>query len=190
MSTQLNGIKLMVDEHVLIKRMLKVLRNASYMAIQTGGINYDDFAEMIDFVRSYADRHHHGKEELLLFNEMVAHGGPAAEKLVTHGMLVEHDLGRLHMAELEKALKAHQEGDLESIVDIVANAVSYTHLLHRHIDKEDGVVYPFAERSLDPALLSEIDKSCEAFEKEAEEKGVQAHYTEVVEKLESKYLLK
>lgn len=189
MNTQLNGIQLMVEEHVLIKRMLNVLRNASYMAIQTGGINYDDFAEMIDFVRSYADRHHHGKEEQLLFNEMVAHGGPAAEKLVTHGMLVEHDLGRLHMAELEKALKSHREGNQVAIVDIVANAVSYSQLLNRHIDKEDGVVYPFAERSLDAALLSEIDKKCEAFEKEGEEKGIQAHYAKVVEKLEAKYAL-
>ncbi len=184
----MNGIELMVEEHKLIKRMLEILRKASYKAILTSEISYDDFADMIDFVRKYADDHHHGKEEHFLFNEMVKHGGPAAEKLVTHGMLVEHDLGRLHMAELEKALALHREGNAESIVDIIANAVSYTHLLHRHIDKEDGVVYPFAERSLDRALLTSINASCEDFEKGQEEKGIPKKYTEMVERLEVKYM--
>lgn len=184
----MNGIALMVEEHILIKRMLLVLRKASYKAILTSEISYDDFAEMIDFVRSYADQHHHGKEENFLFNEMVKHGGPAAEKLVNHGMLVEHDLGRLHMAELEKALILHREGNAEAIVDIVANAVSYTHLLHRHIDKEDQVVYPFAERSLDETLIDEINASCEAFEKEQALKGITEKYVEMVENFEAKYL--
>ncbi|HAS73626.1 MAG TPA: hemerythrin [Clostridiales bacterium UBA8960] len=184
----MNGIALMVEEHVLIKRMLTVLRKASYKAILTSEVNYDDFAEMIDFVRSYADHHHHGKEEHFLFSEMVKHGGPAAEKLVNHGMMVEHDLGRLHMAELEKALLLHREGNAESVVDIVANAVSYTHLLHRHIDKEDQVVYPFAERALDKGLIESINTSCEAFEKEQEIKGVAQKYMAMVEKFESKYI--
>ena len=73
-------------------------------------------------------------------------------------------------------------------MDIVANAVSYTHLLHRHIDKEDGVVYPFAERSLDRALLTSINASCEDFEKGQEEKGIPKKYTEMVERLEAKYM--
>lgn len=184
----MNGIALMVEEHKLIKRMLGILRKASYKAILTSEISYDDFADMIDFVRKYADDHHHGKEEHFLFNEMVNHGGPAAEKLVTHGMLVEHDLGRLHMAELEKALALHREGNAESIVDIVANAVSYTHLLHRHIDKEDGVVFPFAERTLAEDLLSGINASCEDFEKTQEEKGITKKYVEMVEKFEAKYI--
>jgi len=184
----MNGIVLMVDEHKWIKRMLTVLRKASFKAIETGEINYADFADMIEFVRRYADDHHHGKEEQLLFNEMVAHSGPAAEKLVTHGMLVEHDLGRLHMAGLEAALKAHEAGDRESVVDIIANAVSYTHLLHRHIDKEDGVVYPFAERTLDAKILEGINARCEAFEKEQMTKGIQKKYEDMVERLEKRYL--
>lgn len=184
----MNGIELMVEEHVLIKRMLQIVRKACFRALETGRINYDDFAEMIDFVRSYADHHHHGKEENFLFDEMVKHAGPAAEKLVTHGMLVEHDLGRLHMSQLDAALLAHKEGDKEAILDIVANAISYTHLLHRHIDKEDAVVYPFAERTLNRTILDAIDSDCEAFEQEQTAKGIQVKYTEMVEKFEAKYL--
>ncbi len=184
----MNGIELMVDEHKAIKRMLAVVRSACFGVMQGHEINYDDFATMIDFVRGYADAHHHGKEEQLLFNRMVEELGPAAQKLVTHGMLVEHDLGRLHMAELEKALIAVKEGHEEAKLDVIANAISYTHLLTRHIDKEDGVVYPFAERSFTPEVLEAINKDCETFEKEQTSNGVQAKYIENLVILESKYM--
>jgi len=184
----MNGIELMVEEHILIKRMLNIVRKACFRALDTGSINYDDFAEMIDFVRTYADHHHHGKEENYLFEEMVKHAGPAAEKLVTHGMLVEHDLGRLHMSGLDAALLAYKAGDKEAILDVVANAISYTHLLHRHIDKEDAVVYPFAQRALDASILEAIDASCDAFEQAQTTRGIQSKYHEMVERLELKYL--
>ncbi|HAS73434.1 MAG TPA: hemerythrin [Clostridiales bacterium UBA8960] len=184
----MNGIELMVDEHKAIKRMLSVVRKACYGVMQGQEINYDDFATMIDFIRGYADAHHHGKEEQLLFNRMVDELGPAAQKLVTHGMLVEHDLGRLHMAELEKALIAVKGGNEEAKLDVIANAISYTHLLIRHIDKEDGVVYPFAERSFTPEVLEAINKDCETFEKKQTANGVQAKYIENLVILESKYI--
>ena len=36
-------------------------------------INYEDFDKMIDFIRNYSDGHHHGKEEKILFSEIVEH---------------------------------------------------------------------------------------------------------------------
>jgi len=93
----MNGINLMVEEHKYIKRMLVVLRKASYGILQGKEVSFEDFEKMIDFVRSYADNHHHGKEEKILFNRMVSEIGGPAEKLVNLGMLVEHDLGRLFM---------------------------------------------------------------------------------------------
>lgn len=184
----MNGIKLMVEEHVLIKRMLAIVRKACYKAIKTSELDYDDFEAMMDFIKHYADDHHHGKEEKLLFNKMVEHAGPAAEKLVTHGMLVEHDLGRLHMTELRKALAAYRSGEDEAILDVIAHAVSYTHLLHRHIDKEDQVVYPFAERTLAPGLIEDLNRECVHFEAKQNTLGVQDKYLEVVERLERIYL--
>ncbi|AHM57581.1 hemerythrin HHE cation binding domain protein (plasmid) [Peptoclostridium acidaminophilum DSM 3953] len=184
----MDGIKLMVDEHVYIKRMLLVLRKASYAVMQGAQIDYDDFGKMIDFVRGYADRHHHGKEEKLLFNRMVDEIGGAAEKLVKSGMLVEHDLGRLHMNELEAALERVKAGDDESKLDVIANAVSYTHLLHRHIDKEDAVVYPFAQRQLSSDTLETINSECESFEKQMESEGVQGRYIALLKEMEGKYL--
>lgn len=183
----MDGINLMVDEHKFIKRMLEVIRKACIGIMNGKDIDYADFDKMIDFIRNYADNHHHGKEEKILFNKMIDEIGGAAEKLVRFGMLVEHDLGRLFMKNLEESLLAVRNGDEDAKVDVIANAVSYTHLLYRHIYKEDNVAYPFAKRELSSETLKKIDSECDNFEKDMEKSGVQDKYIESLEFLERKY---
>lgn len=183
----MNSIDLMVEEHKYASRMLKVIRNACYTILKGREIDYDDFGKMIDFVRSYIDKHHHGKEEKFLFKEMQNHLGKVADNLITHGMLVEHDLGRLYMSELEEALKRVKNGDEESKLDVISNAVGYTQLLTRHIAKEDQVVYNFGAKNLPSEIMDEINQKAEAFEQEAKEKGTQAYYKTMLEELETKY---
>lgn len=183
----MDGIVLMVEEHKYIKRMLEVIRKACLDVMDNKEIIYSDFEKMIDFVRSYADRHHHGKEEKILFNRMVDEIGGAAEKLVKFGMLVEHDLGRLYMSSLEEALQKVKEGDREARLDVIANAISYTQLLTRHIDKEDNVAYPFAKRSLSQETIGKINSECEKFEKDMEDEKVQEKYIGILIDLERKY---
>jgi hemerythrin-like domain-containing protein len=185
----MKGIELLVEEHKLIKRMLVVVRKACVGVMKGDDINYEDFGNIIDFIRNYADRHHHGKEEKLLFNRMVSEIGGPAEKLVKHGMLVEHDLGRQFIMGLEEALAEVKGGKDEARLDVIANAVSYTHLLFRHIDKEDDVAYPFAQRLLREETLSSFDKDTLEFEEQTMKEGIQNKYMEVLESLERKYLV-
>lgn len=183
----MDSIKLMMEEHQYILRMLAVVRNACYGILKGSEINYEDFDEMIDFIRNYADAHHHGKEEKLLFHEMVTHLGPLGNKLITHGMLVEHDSGRLFIQELRDALNRVKSGDDESRLDVIANAISYTHLLRRHIEKEDTVVYTFAQRQLSPEIMDQVNRDTAEFEKAALEKDTKNYYEQLVAKLEEKY---
>ena len=116
---------------------------------------------------------------------MVENIGETAEKVVNQGMLVEHDLGRLYVRNLIEALDKVKNGDLESKLDVIANAISYTHLLTRHIDKEDRVIYKFAERELDEEVLEFINIECGNFENK--NKDVKDKYLLILEKLEKKY---
>lgn len=184
----MDSIELMVHEHTYIKRMLEVVRKACLKVLFQDEMDFEDFAKMIEFVRKYADAHHHGKEEKLLFNRMVSEIGGAAEKLVNNGMLVEHDMGRYYIQELEQALEKVKSGDNDAKLDVIANAMGYANLLKRHIDKEDNVVYTFAKRTLKPETMKEIDMQCEEFEKETAEKGIQNKYILLLEELENKYL--
>ena len=145
---KLKAIDIMMMEHKNILRMLQVTRKYCLKILKNEPVDYQDFYKIIDFVRNYADKHHHGKEEIMLFNRMSEELGSAAEKLVKHGMLVEYDLGRLHMSDLEEALKKLESGDEEAKLDIIAAAMGYVNLLKRHIHKEDNVVFKFAENNL------------------------------------------
>lgn len=175
-------------EHKNIVRMLNVVRAANYKILQGDEIQYEDFEKMIDFISNYADIHHHGKEEKYLFHEMVGHLGRMGTNLITHGMLVEHDYGRLYVSELKAALERVKAGDEESKLDVISNAVGYANHLGRHIKKEDTVVYTFAEKQLSKEVLELVNDQTEEFEKEAEQRGIQRHYLALLEELEQKYL--
>ncbi|WFR59569.1 hemerythrin domain-containing protein [Anaerocolumna sp. AGMB13025] len=183
----MNSIDLMVNEHKYIMRMLKVVRKACYLILKGQDIDYEDFNQIIDFIRNYADMHHHGKEEKFLFKEMQSHLGGIGDNLVTHGMLVEHDLGRLYISDLDDALKRVKSGEEESKLDVISNAVSYTHLLTRHIEKEDAVVYTYGGKNLPEHILNDINQKSELFEKEAKGQGIQDKYIKILEGLENKY---
>ena len=183
----MNAIDLMKDEHKYIKRMLKVVRKASFEVLQGKELNYDDFYLIIDFIRNFADAHHHKKEEDILFSKMVEELGPLGEKTVKHGMLVEHDFGRLYMQSLDAALKSLKAGEEEAKLDVIANAISYTHLLTRHIDKEDNVIYSFAARELKEDTMKKVDVECQEFETINNE--IRGKYIEILEELEKKYIV-
>jgi hemerythrin-like domain-containing protein len=184
----MDAIELMVHEHTYIKRMLKVIRAMCVKVLNNEEVDYSDFHRVIDFVRSYADKHHHGKEEDVLFKKMGDELGERIAKGPIAGMFVEHDLGRLYMANLEAALGNYKNGDKDARVDIIANAVSYTDLLNRHIDKEDSTIYTFARRALNNSALEDIEEKCRAVENKATETGVQEKYIGLVDEFEKKYL--
>lgn len=184
----MNSIALMIEEHEMIRRMLQVMRKACVRIMQGEAICYEDFDQMIDFVRNYADAHHHGKEEKFLFKAMEDHLGALGQKLIRNGMLVEHDLGRLYMSDLKEALESVKAGNEESKVDVIAHAVGYTHLLERHITKENEVVYTFGEKRLSQEVLNKVNEQTKLFEEEAKENNIQATYITLLETLEKKYL--
>lgn len=183
----MDAIELMKEEHKNIKRGLVVIRKMCISILDTGNIDYYDFNQIIDFIKNYADKHHHGKEEVVLFKKMEEHIGEIV-KAPLSGMLIEHDLGRLFINNLETSIKKVKEGSQDARVDVIANAIGYADLLTRHIDKEDNAIYNFARRSLSDAVLLEIQNKCMEVEEKASENQTQNNYMETLGKLESKWV--
>ena len=183
------GVEILVEEHENIKRMAKVMRAASLHVLSGGDLIVEDFNLMKEFVRKYADQHHHKKEEDILFNYMKKELGKIAENLITHGMLVEHDLGRLHMSELEKALCSYEASpNEEAKLDVIVNCTAYTYLIQRHIEKENAVVFTYGEKNLSEDSRRLVDEKTRAMEDEAVNQGVQNKYLTLLVELEKKYL--
>ena len=159
------GTDLLVAEHQNILKFVGIMKSSCKDILDGKAVDIDKFRQYINFARNYADKHHHGKEEEILFKIMVDELPPVAEKLIRQGMLVEHDLGRLFMTNLEAALDNYEKSQDDIYkLDIIANAVGYGDLLARHIEKEDKVVYTFAARELSDDLKKRVDEETRAFE--------------------------
>lgn len=184
----MNSIDLMVQEHKNILSLVTVIHNACCRILEGDPVEVNDFRNMITFARTYADQHHHGKEEQILFREMMERLGSAAVKLIQHGMLVEHDMGRFHLGELESALARYESApNTLDKLEILVNAGAWANLLQRHIEKEDNVVYTFAGRSLTNDVLQNINSEVELFERQAGEKGIQETALNLLKQLTEKY---
>ena len=179
--------EVMVKQHANISRMLKVIKEICCGILEGAEIDQKEFAEILDFIRRYADGYHHRREELVLFPEMVDHLEEVASIIIKHGMLVEHDLVRAHVRALDEALKLYaQEPKTEYKLQILTEAMAYANRLQQHVEKENNVVYPLADRGLSDDIKNKIDTT--VHEMEAEEgpdfaKG----YLALLDRLEKKY---
>jgi hemerythrin-like domain-containing protein len=56
--------KALVDEHRLILRMIALLEKNAPKTAEGSYLNWQFYLDGIDFIRQYADRFHHAKEEV------------------------------------------------------------------------------------------------------------------------------
>ena len=183
------GVEVLVKEHDNIMRLAKVMRKASLAILEGREVCVNDFYDMVDFVRNYADKHHHGKEEDILFLYMREELGKVGENLIQHGMLVEHDLGRLHIKQLYEALQEYRQSQSAMAkLDIITNAVSYSDLIKRHIAKENEVVFIYGEKNISEDSRNKVNMLTKEMEDKAEIEGIQRKYIELLEHLENSYL--
>lgn len=184
----MKSVDILVKEHDNILAFLGAVNNACLYVIEGQEPDTGDFRKMIDFVRTYADGHHHGKEEKFLFDHMIKELGKIGKNLITHGMMVEHDLGRLYMSDLEKALDSYDEKpSTQAKLGIVANAAGYASLLERHIEKENTLVFRYAQKNLSKESIEKVNEDSDRFEEKALAEGVVDKYMELLEEMTTKY---
>lgn len=151
----MNAIGQMRDEHCAIKEMLKVL-GVLCERMENGEVtNPEDGKSIVEFLRIYADRFHHEKEEQLIFPLLEKLGVPKAGGPVEI-MLEDHALGRADLRAMSEALESFSAGDREAIASFARSARSYIHLLTEHIKTEDDAIFDMAEMRLSAAQLDQL----------------------------------
>jgi len=159
-------IEILKQEHEEILRFIGRLRKQCIDFMEEDTMDMKEFRRAVEFIRMYADKRHHQKEEQILFTAMAENLGSAAVKLVQNGMLVEHDLARLSVDGLEKALNAYENDPCpENKLDILANATGYYYLLKRHAEKENEIVFPFAQRGLTADQMKKLNAAAVEYER-------------------------
>jgi hemerythrin-like domain-containing protein len=147
--------QVMVQEHQLILRMIALVEANTQLLAEGRFDDYQFYLDAVDFIRNYADRFHHAKEEDTLFTALIANGMPAKSSPI-EAMLIEHDQGRAFVKALEEGARRALEGAADQAAVIVENARGYAELLRGHIQKEDAILYPLAERILPEAVRPDM----------------------------------
>jgi hemerythrin-like domain-containing protein len=163
--------QLLMAEHELILEALDALEK-KVAAIRAGTApDRAFFDKAVAFLRDFADKCHHGKEENLLFKRMAERGFPVQGGPIAV-MLSEHEAGRAFIRGIADGA-AKLGTDPAAAKQIAENARGYIDLLRAHIGKENNVLFPMADRALGPEDQAYLAKEFERFE--AEETGTGVH---------------
>ena len=101
-------------EHRLIERMLEVMKRELEAIKASSQVDHDLIAQMVDFIRMYADRCHHGKEEGILFREAGKKDLSAEHQTILKELVDEHAWARGVTGMLVGANEKHRQGDREA----------------------------------------------------------------------------
>jgi hemerythrin-like domain-containing protein len=145
----------LVNEHKLILRMITLLEQNAPRTVDGTYSNWQFYLDGVDFIRNYADRFHHAKEEDVLFEALVKNGMPRNNSPVA-AMLMEHDQGRAYVRAMETAALDALVGKTGQEGVIAQNALAYAELLRGHIAKEGEILYPLAERIIPDTMRDAI----------------------------------
>ena len=169
-------------EHRLIERMIGIINGVLSQIEKEEKVDPVFVDTTVDFIRTYADRTHHGKEEDILFRDLSKRDLSEEDQLLMNDLIQEHILGRKTTKKLVETNTRYRNGDKSALAEIVSNLRSLVEFYPKHIKKEDKVFFPsarsyFSEQE-DQAMLNEFW--------EFDRKMIHEKYISLVESFENK----
>lgn len=147
-------------EHRLIEGMIAVIRRKLEQAARTQSIDPYFVDAAVDFVRTYADRTHHGKEEDILFRELQKKEMTSDHRQMMNELVQDHVFGRETTKALVEANTRYRKGDAAALLEVTANLKTLVGFYPKHIKKEDAVFFPaaltYVTQQEDEAMLAEF----------------------------------
>ena len=124
-------------EHRLIERMIKVMNSHVGQIEKQGKADLLFIDTAVDFIRTYADRCHHGKEEDILFRDLKTKNIAEEHSRVMEELLEEHRKGRRVTGRLVEAKDRYVQGNQEALGEILECLKTLVDFYPKHIEKED-----------------------------------------------------
>jgi len=165
-------------DHRVIEKVLAALERLA----GASEIRLDVWKKAIDFLKIFADRCHHLKEEKILFPALEERGIPREGGPIGM-MLAEHEEGRGYVRKMAATLALAEQDSKEATTALRETARKYLRLLREHIQKEDEVLFEMADGVLTPAEQENLLH--EFAEHEAKEIGAGVHerYLQIAQEL-------
>src|ERR1035441_10010877 len=149
--------QIMEAEHRNIETVVKALGDSA-LAIERGQrADVAMLATAVEFLRVYADKLHHGKEETLFFPMLVKRGVPS-QGCPIGGLNHEHEKGRALVQALADQSPAYAQGKPGAKKALLETLRGIVDLYHNHIWKEEAMVFPMADKVLTAADQAELSE--------------------------------
>jgi hemerythrin-like domain-containing protein len=174
-------------EHEAIKLVLAILERLGSKLSSGVTVDAADMDGVLEFITVFSDRCHHGKEEGFLFPALIAAGLPSAGGPIA-AMLSEHEQGRSYVKQMAECWRRYQAGDKAAALQLAGGAAGYIELLSAHIQKENTVLFPIAERVLSAEAEQRIVAEFERFEVEKIGAGKHEQFHQMLGRLRRTYL--
>jgi hemerythrin-like domain-containing protein len=177
-------VEMLEAEHRVIQKMVAGM---SVLAEQLEGgepVDVSLLESIVAFLRTFADRCHHGKEETFLFPALIRRGVPS-HGCPIGGLTMEHQKGRVMVGELADAIRGYAAGEPPAREDLVESLRALVAFYPNHIWKEDYLLFPLAGKVLTPEDQQELMDKFETVEREL---GIEVHegFDKVATELERK----
>ncbi|HNY64143.1 MAG TPA: hemerythrin domain-containing protein [Deltaproteobacteria bacterium] len=174
----------LMHEHEVITLVLGAAAAEAGRILDTRAAHPGIVEQMLDFFRNFTDRCHHAKEEKHLFPLLESKGMPHGGGLIA-SLLSDHEEGRALLSAVSEALPEAVRGDAAA-VRIVSNSLgSYVRLLEEHIDKENEVLFPMAERMLSSEDGARLEAAFAEVEEQETGAGVHEKYHRLAHEIAS-----
>lgn len=174
------------SEHRVIEQVLSCLEKVADRADGSAALEAKDGHAIVDFLRNFADRCHHGKEEGQLFPLMEARGFPRNGG-PTGVMLREHEQGRALIGAMAGAIDEAAAGKPAALKTFSSNARSYVGLLRAHIQKEDHVLFQMADQTFSSEDQKDLMSRFERLESDDMGAGTHEKYLRLAGDLAERY---
>ena len=178
----MEATEILMAEHRVIERVLGTLETAARQVEGGQPVRPGFFLDAADFVKGFADGCHHRKEENVLFTTLAEYGLPPKGGPIAV-MLAEHEQGRAYIRALRAAATRWGDGEAAARPDVVSAARGYASLLRGHIAKEDGVLFPMADRLIPGDRQAQVSADFERVEHEETGAGVHEKYLALADSL-------
>jgi hemerythrin-like domain-containing protein len=165
MSTPDTPIEVLRQEYTLILQVIAALE-CKIASWESGAPPDRAYVEKaVEFLRGFADRCQHGKEEDILFVTMVDELDFPRKAGSVAVLTAEHVRGRDFIRQIAEAAAGVGQ-DPAALRQVIENARGYIQLLRAHIEREDTVVFPMVEQFLDAADHARLAAKFEQFGRE------------------------
>ncbi|MDD5711459.1 MAG: hemerythrin domain-containing protein [Smithellaceae bacterium] len=123
-------------EHRLIEKLLRSFAGEIGKIDAMVPVDTVFIDRVVDFIRTYADRTHHGKEEDILFRELAAKELTDNHRHIMNELIEEHRYARTVVGQLIAAKERYLAGD-DSAHEISTRLAELAQFYPHHIEKED-----------------------------------------------------